>query len=83
MGKQCVVIAVFLAVRENSNAGAWMRGGIATNPTRLRLNRLIFYVCKTFPESNRAGLIGEWTGKIRIIARGRYDVAVTVVSFGF
>ena len=64
MGKQCVVIAVLFAVRENSNAGSACRVGITTNQARLWINCLILYICETFPESNRAGLIGEWTRQI-------------------
>jgi hypothetical protein len=43
MGKQCVVIAVFLAVRENSNAGL-MHSGITTNQARLWINCLVLYI---------------------------------------
>ena len=82
MGKQCVVVAVLFAVREDGNA-LCIRVGIATKQAGLWLNRLILYVREAFPESNRAGLIGEWTRKISIIARGRNDVALTVIGLAF
>src|SRR6266446_2633241 len=69
MGKQCVVIAVLLAVMEDGNAEILIRAGIATNQTCLRLNGLILYICEAFPESNCAGLIGEDAGRIRVSAR--------------
>ena len=79
-GKEVVNVTV---LRENRHASVWILGGIAANQTRLRLNRLILYVCEAFPESNCAGLIREWTRKIRISARGRNDVAVSVIGLAF
>src|SRR5882724_3390579 len=66
MGKQCIVIAVlFPGLKDRRRAGGIGGTGSALpNPARLRINAKILYAFEAEPESNRAFLIGEWTGKI-------------------
>ena len=68
MREQCVVVAVLSAMRENGNA-VCIGSGIATNDAGSGINRIVLDVCEAFPESHRAGLIGEGAGGVSISAR--------------